>query len=367
MRRPKRLSAAIGLRLGILLVLLLSVMTAGVPASSSAAGSPTPVLAYYYIWYTPTSWHRAKRDYPIVGRYSSDEERVMRQHIRWAKEAGIDGFIVSWKGTPQLTSRLEKLVEVARSEHFKLSIVYQGLDFERQPQPIKRVAQDFDLFIKRFADDEVFNIFGKPVLIWSGTWRFTRREIASVTREDRKDLLILASEKNARDYLRVRDLVDGDAYYWSSVNPDTFPGYPEKLQEMGRAVHGPGGLWIPPAAVGFDARLVGGTTVVPRKDGATLRVEMDAATESSPDAIGLISWNEFSENSQVEPSEKYGARYLKALADINGTTFRAKVDPSSSEPGRGVAYGLPLLVGVVVFFLGGGILLRRRSRSRITG
>ena len=35
-----------------------------------------------------------------MGRYSSDDRDVMRQQVRWAKRAGIDGFIVSWKSTP---------------------------------------------------------------------------------------------------------------------------------------------------------------------------------------------------------------------------------------------------------------------------
>src|SRR5262245_17421603 len=56
-----------------------------------------PVLAYYYIWFDTKSWDRAKTDYPLLGRYSSDDADVMLQHITWAKSAGINGFIVSWK------------------------------------------------------------------------------------------------------------------------------------------------------------------------------------------------------------------------------------------------------------------------------
>ena len=52
------------------------------------------MLAYYYIWFTPTSWNRAKSDYPLLGRYDSGDAKVMRQHIQWAKRAGIDGFLV---------------------------------------------------------------------------------------------------------------------------------------------------------------------------------------------------------------------------------------------------------------------------------
>ena len=56
----------------------------------SAATGPIPVLAYYYIWFDVKSWDRAKTDYPLLGRYSSDDADVMRQHIRWAKQAGIE-------------------------------------------------------------------------------------------------------------------------------------------------------------------------------------------------------------------------------------------------------------------------------------
>ena len=69
-----------------------------------------------------------------------------------------------------------------------------------------------------------------------------------------KRLLLLASEKNVDGYQRLADLVAGDAYYWSSVNPDTFPNYPGKLQDMAQAIHANQGLWIAPAAAGFDAR-----------------------------------------------------------------------------------------------------------------
>ena len=50
------------------------------------------MLAYYYIWFDPQSWDRAKSDLPQLGRYSSDNVNVMRQHVQWAKQAGIDGF-----------------------------------------------------------------------------------------------------------------------------------------------------------------------------------------------------------------------------------------------------------------------------------
>ena len=339
------------------------------PAAAGAVASPRqtdqpPVFAYYYIWFDPSSWNRAKSDYPLLGRYSSDDTTVMRRQIQLAKQAGIDGFIVSWKHTPTLDERLAKLIRVAEAERFKLLVIYQGLDFERRPLPIGKVATDLDLFSRRFAASPVFDAFGKPVVIWSGSWEFSRAEMSSVIGH-RRDLQILASEHTTGGYRRLASLVDGNAYYWSSVNPDTFPGYRQKLREMGAAVHRHSGLWIAPAAPGFDARLIGGHTVVPRADGETLRREYEAAVSSSPDAVGLISWNEFSENSAIEPSRQYGAQALRTLADLRDTKPPTIGDFDSSAPagtGTNVLRGLATVAGFLVLTLGGFLVVARRRR-----
>ncbi|HJW27780.1 MAG TPA: hypothetical protein VJ508_00875, partial [Saprospiraceae bacterium] len=166
-----------------------------------------------------------------------------------------------------------------------------------------------------------------------GTWKFSREDIQSVVSGKRDQLLILASERNVDGYSRLADLVDGNAYYWSSVNPYTFPGYPEKLAAMGQAVHAQDGIWIAPVAPGFDARMIGGGSVVDRKNGETLQIQFNAALQSSPDAIGLISWNEFSENSYIEPSVNYGRRYLDMLTNIRSVSVPDVPEFDSSEPG----------------------------------
>lgn len=355
-----------------LVALLFSACTPARSNSAAVVSNPIPILAYYYIWFDTGSWNRAKTDYPMLGRYSSSNVDVMRQHVQWAKEAGITGFIVSWKSTERLNERLEKLIQVANEEDFKLAIIYQGLDFQREPLPVAQVDADLSYFIEHYSEDPAFYLYDKPLVIWSGTWRFSREEVESVVTGKREHVLILASERNVEDYQRLADLVDGDAYYWSSVNPDTFPGYPEKLNAMSEAIHANGGLWIAPAAPGFDARLIGGTTVVERKNGETLQVQFSTALQSAPDAIGLISWNEFSENSHVEPSENYDDRYLKVLSRIQNTSapvvpsFDSSDDPSVAPEFDNApdtlganrlialgAVGLLIIVGLVV-------MIRRR-------
>ena len=361
-------------RLGVLASppALASTVTSSATPTSTAGSTPpaaagrVPALSYFYIWFDPTSWNRAKSDIPLAGRYSSDDRSVMQEQVRMAKAAGFDGFIVSWKSTPTLNRRLSMLADIAEAQHFKLVVIYEGLDFSRKPTPTADVAADLDYFIRNFAVRPAFQLFAKPAVILSGSWDYSTADIASLAAGRRGQILLLASEKNTSGIVRLRGLVDGDAYYWSSVNPDTNPDYQGKLDQMAAATHAGGGLWIAPAAAGFDARLVGGTSTVDRRGGQTLRTEFTAASRSGPDAIGVISWNEFSENSAIEPSRQYGVQSLQTIAPLLGgvapTLQTGGLD--SSEPGsRGSGWDQTAAVGVLVILtVGAAVVLARRHR-----
>ncbi len=277
------------------------------------------VLAYYYIWYSPNSWFRAKTDLPAAGRYASDDPKVVAKHVAWAREAGIDGFIVSWKHEARLDGPLELLVNEAARQGLKLVLLYQGLDFDREPIDATRIARDLQWFIERYGNQAVFHVFGnKPAVVWSGTWKFSPSQIGNVRNQIGAParILLLGTEKDGESYRQRASLLDGDAYYWSSADPLTTPRYEERLDRLGQEVAGDKGIWVAPVAPGFDARLVGGTSIVPRRDGATYRESWTGALATRPSALGIISWNEFSENSQVEPSREYGTEYLRLTREL---------------------------------------------------
>ena len=107
---------------------------------------------------------------------------------------------------------------------------------------------------------------------------------------------------------------------------------------------------------------MGGSQEVLRRGGDTLRREYSAALSSSPDALGLISWNEFSENTHVEPSQTYGNTYLSVLTGLltsGGVTVSPlAVDSSESGAFQGRLTGV---LGVGAFLLPG----RRHHRGRV--
>jgi hypothetical protein len=349
---------------------------AAAPARSERpSSSPTPLLAYYYIWFNHSSWNRAKKDYPLIGTYSSGDANVMRHQIQEAKSAGIDGFIVSWKNTQVNDQRLRLLMTVATQQHFKLAMIYQGLNFYRRPLPVSEVAADFVTFRRDYASNPVFfRLGGKPLTIWSGTWAFSHAEVARVTSAVRPAMLVLSTEKSVAGFRRIADVTDGDAYYWSSVNPATNTHYGGKLDEMSRAVHQDRKYWIAPFAPGFDARLVGGHEFVSRDNGRTLRTEYGTAVRSSPDVLGLISWNEFSENSYVEPSVHYGDQSLDVLRQLRGTSVAPLTGPASPSESGGRApaawpnilrlIGFPVALALAVGLVG---YARRRAGRRQPG
>src|SRR4051794_23349844 len=130
--RPPSFALAPRVVLVFALAVGLTLASAGVTSAEqgeqAGASVTAPVFAYYYIWFDATSWNRAKTDYPLAGKYSSDERTVMERHVREAKAAGLTGFIVSWKTSDKLNRRLEMLADVAEQNNFKLAIIYQGLD-----------------------------------------------------------------------------------------------------------------------------------------------------------------------------------------------------------------------------------------------
>ena len=344
----------------------------GGPRTAGPALTSTPLFAYFYQWFDPSSWNRAKIDYPKLGKYSSDDVGVMRQQIQWAQQAGITGFVVSWKSTPVNNRRLQELMTVAAEQKFSLAMIYQGLDFSRHPLPVSRVAADFVYFKDHFAPSPVFyRLAGKPLTIWSGTWAYSAADVAKVTAPVRSSMLVLSSEKSVAGYQRIAQWTDGDAYYWSSVNPDTNPGYPAKLDDMSRTIHADQKYWVAPFAAGFDARLVGGTQQVDRKSGQTMRAEYATALASSPDVLGLISWNEFSENTYIEPSQKYGEEFLQLLAQLRlaappatagGADSSEPITPGGSSSILPATLGVLFLLALFACVTTWGWWRRRRNR-----
>ncbi len=237
------------------------------PSPSRASAQQIPLLAYFYIWFNPTSWNRLKIDYPLLGRYSSDDVKIMRQQVAMAKQSGITGFLVSWKDTAVLNHRLAELRSVAAAADFKLGIVLEGRDFYGNPITMSKVRQSFAYLASHYAHDPVFKIFGRPLVGMVGHLAVQHQAaglghqrvwLAAADRGHREGTVGLSADRAHVQRGRLLLVVGGSAAY---------PSYASKLAQFSQVVHQHHGLWIAPAAPGFDARLLGGVRDVQR-DGA---------------------------------------------------------------------------------------------------
>jgi len=353
----------------------LSAGTADTIADPTAATSTTravPVFAYLYQWFTPSSWNRAKQDLPLAGKYSSDDPHVLRTQVEQARAAGIDGFLTSWKSTPALNRRLDLLIRIGESEHFDLGVVYEALDFNRRPLPVATVKHDMTELVTTRGTKLRSTYYGRPVIIWTGTDKYSVSDVQSVRAALGDRAYLLAAAKQVSSYERVAGIVDGEAYYWSSADPQA-PATAAKLSAMSAAVHAHHGLWLAPAASGFDGRTLGGTRVIPRDNGQTLRRSLDNAFATAPDGVAVISWNEWSENTYIEPGHQYGSQEITVLQDYlqQRAGGRAATRSAASTHGRnidsnwtGARAAVALVLACAIAVVGLGVYARHRSRRR---
>jgi hypothetical protein len=307
-------------------------------------GDAPPVYAYFYQWFSASSWDRAKDDYPLAGRYSSDDATVIAKQVHEARNAGLDGFLTSWKDTPQLDRRLDRLLRVSVRWHFDIGVVYEALDFYRRPLPVSTVEHDLTLLVDRWGTRLTSSFYDRPLIIWTGIDEYSRAEVQRVRDALGDQALLLASAKQVADYDRIADLVDGEAYYWSSADP-TSSLTPRKLGELSADVHAHGGIWMAPATCGYDGTTLGHTRVVPRDHGQTLLRSLDLAYASRPDGVAVISWNEWSENTYIEPGQRYGDEELTVLRRY----IASRTSSASSDDNGAKAW--PGLRAVVILFM----------------
>jgi len=347
----------------------------GAPVPSASSSTPIPVYAYFYQWFNASSWDRAKQDFPLAGRYTSDDAHVLRNQVRQARGAGIDGFLTSWKSTDTLNRRLDLLVRIAHSESLDLGVVYEALDFSRHPLPVATVQHDLVYLVDRWGSSLTSRYYGRPVIIWTGTDQYTTAEVRAVKAALGNRAYLLAASRSVSGYERVANIVDGESYYWSSADP-TSSATTAKLNALSHAVHAHHGLWFAPAASGYDGRSLGGTRVIGRDNGSTLVKSLDNAFASSPDAVAVISWNEWSENTYIEPGKKYGDRELlafKVYRLARGRSIPPGLSDADSSQGdnssgwTGAAAALTLGILTIATVLVVSLLGPLRSRRRHGG
>ncbi|MDX6701604.1 MAG: hypothetical protein QOF26_1830 [Baekduia sp.] len=339
----------------------------GTHHAPGAGGGPR-IFAYYYLWWSADHWRQALGpNYPLTAQplplparldaggcnptaayagatvtdvpsriYSQDDPGQIESDVREAASAGLAGFAVNWLGTGQAgqsassnpySRRLQALVQAvhrvnAQGIPFKL---WLSLKASASVVSEQAISNDLGYFVGAYGHDPAFDRdgSGRITVIWNGSRKYPVSTLSAISDAYRSRLRLLGDETSwPADRARY---LDGDAYYWSSQDPYNNPQSFAQLGKLagdvrasGRNPDGSAKAWIAPLAPGFDKQLAGGGACTPRRGGETLRRLFAGNAATRPDAWALISWNEITEGTYVDPMTRYGRQDLDVLRSLTG-------------------------------------------------
>lgn len=340
---------------------------AGVGAASLAASwqlepaeaSSIEKRAYYYLWWSLDHWHDKlgpnfpykKSPLPLPATlnsigchartrfagnrltdvphtlYGQDQHGVIEQHVRQAVHARLDGFIANWRGAGSLqqgvhsvpyTSRLIKVLDAAKEvtsegKPFDVWLGYKAADTRLSPLYI---IHDIRWIVGHLGGRTAWGRRnGQIVVVWLGSRHYPLSTLREVSKAVRGDVFLVGDESlSSLTHDRLRTF-DGLTYYWSSQNPYANPQSFSQLKELAHRVHGQGKPWFAPFAPGYQHQLEGGGCV-PRRHGETLQRLYHGNLRSNPQGMCLISWNEITEGTYIEPLRRYGKNYVRRTARL---------------------------------------------------
>ena len=282
---------------------------------------PRTILAFYYPWYPFDWWGRTDlRDHPLT-LYSSGSEVAIARHVRQARQSGIDGFISSWWGPNDFTDvNFGKLLGEAARQQVKASIYFETLTGDPpQARPLEEVLSWLRYFFQTYSTNtNLLRIEGKPVLFIYAAESLPARtwtQIFSTLRSEGHDAYYSGDTLSA-SYLTAFDGLH-DYAPASRVNLES------DFANTAAACKTYGWLdnqwqfrfWAASTQPGYDVRsLAGRAGYIDRANGATYSRTFEASMDSDPDYILITSFNEWGENTHIEPGTNYGNFYLELTA-----------------------------------------------------
>lgn len=308
------------------------------------------VMAFYYPWYgvpegpggsgRTVHWGRidatnkdieASRHYPELGAYDSHDPKVINQHCRWAKEAGIDTLIVSWWGHNDYTDRaMEKILESCGRYGLNACIYYETVP---RPQTSQSAADDIIKVLNKYGDHPAYlKVNGRPVVFVYGRalqqlgltdWL---RAIKMINAGYDKGVTAIGDQfsfGSARVFDGVhtyntagnlRGMNPGEARNWAA---ETYKSWVQLADRAGKI----SAITVIPGYDDTKIRKPG--LAVERYDGQMYRVQWDEAIKADPHWILITSFNEWHEGSEIEPSLEFKRRYIDITAEYT-KLFKAK-------------------------------------------
>jgi hypothetical protein len=298
----------------------------GGPLAAPSPPAERLVLAFYFPWYELTTWSDAQlRDLPLR-LYSTENAADVLRQMQQAKDAGLDGVIVSFQGKDVGGGwnhrRMLLVLQAAQQVGLRVSVQIETFaahlpDRPGPPHPDALAAWFTDIIDLYGTHPAYLRVDGRPVIfmyVWHAFDEQMWRTAIDRVRATGRNLFVLADAESTSPL----DLADSTYTFAGSLFARDLSRYAQGLSLAMRtwhllgAGHGRQRLGMVAVSPGYDERALPDRTgfVFDRRNGALYDEQWRAAIASGVDWVVVSSWNEWWENSQIEPSQRYGETYV---------------------------------------------------------
>ena len=283
------------------------------------------VLTFYYPWFGQGTFDSGPWWDEPVDAYDTKKQAEVSKMVDQGKNAGIDGYIVSWDDIGDHSAAFDlAMSELGKRSMYAVPCI-ELLTFKTATGfDVSKIVDITKKALARSTNSAYLKVGSRPVLFMFGTWQM-----------DPATLTAIRSAVNAAGYdpFWIGDTVDltygldGSYYY----NPNLL-SFDELNQKYGGIMH----------ALRYDAQVnpaikqrLWAATVSPgqnmsyynplkpqqqdRKNGDRYDMTWGSAIATAPEWILITSWNEWFEATHISPSKKFGYQALNQTAGWSAT------------------------------------------------
>lgn len=285
---------------------------------------------------------------PLTGPYDSSDEAVLEYQTLLMKLSGIDGVIVDWYGIEDfwdysaIHASTEKLFQAAEKAGLNFVICYEDQTLKHMvdnqhlaEEDALAHGQEVMAFLQDrwFGQDTYLKFSGKPVLFTFGPQYFKGEAWDDLfSTLDPQPLLITldkhyvpsqtasfpwppmwASQAGVLSHDKLQRYLTGfytEAGTRNYVVGGAFPGFHDIYETAGVS-----------SSYGYLDAL----------DGKTFRFTLQEALNQQPDMVQLITWNDYGEGTNIEPTIEFEYRYLEMVQEARQLTGEGDFPYQSSD------------------------------------
>lgn len=262
--------------------------------------------------------------YPLVGPYHGQDPDILEYHLLSARAAGIGGFITDWYGPGTYSDETTAaLLASAERHHVKVAVCLEEKAFfpgyatgiVTRADVLNEMERHVRHVLARHAPSPAYlRRAGRPVLFMFighgdsavGPLNLAPEELADVLGRFTNQPLLVRGH-----YDPAYAGVTGASYAWcgDAAYRAQFYAAAGPARRAGQL-----GYWVGVASPGFDDSGVNGWGQAPRITDRRGTQEYEdnwqQVLEANPDAVQIVTWNDFQEGTTIEPAREYGHLFL---------------------------------------------------------